>query len=359
MTKHGEKGTTLIEGLLLLAIVLCLLAEGFFSGSETAIISADSTRLHAAALEGNGRAALAERLLEHVERVIGTTLVGTNLAVVTASSLATLLITLSGYVPAEWHSAAATLVMTPLILVFGEIVPKSICRASANAITLHIASPLWRVQQCMLPLVWFVSKTADLLLRLTGGGEADTQRCLSRHELVVLAELGQEQGVIAPQERRMIESLLELNNRPVSTAMTRLSDMAAVSAHDTAQTVKDLAARTGYARFPVYEGRLDNIVGMVTLVDILAAEAKTGPQEPPPDLSVASFVQRNITFVPETMSVSVLLRELQESRTPMVIAVDARGRVAGLVTREDIVEEIVGDIHDERDGPKGRRSVAF
>lgn len=347
----------MIEGILLLAIVLCLLAEAFFSGSETAVLSADSAQLHAAALEGDPRAALAERMMERVETVIGTTLVGTNLAVATGSSLATLLIALGDHVPAKWHSAAAILVMTPLILVFGEILPKSICRASAQAVTLHIARPLRRAQQAMFPLVWLVSKAADLLLRITGGGKADTQRCLSREELVVLAELGQEQGVIAPQERRMIQSLLELNDRPVSTAMAPLVDMAAVSEHDTPQTVKDLAARTGYARFPVYEGRVDNIVGIVALVDILSAEAQAASQEPRPELSLASFVQRNITFVPETMPIGVLLRELQKNRTPMVIAVDEHGGVAGLVTREDIVEEIVGDIRDERD--RVQRHVAM
>jgi len=344
----------LIEIVLLIVIGICVLAAGFFSGSETAIISADQARLHGAALEGDHRASLAEQLLERVEGIIGATLVGTNLAIATSTSLATVLV--AEYVPPKWESLATTLIMTPLILVVGEIVPKSICRASADQITLYVARPLQWVERIMLPVVWLVSKIADALLLVTGGGKADTQRSLSRQELVVLAELGQEQGTIDAQERRMLQSLLELNERPVSSAMAPFVDMTAVDINSTTQDVRDLAARTGYARFPVYQDRIDNIVGLVALVDILAAETEDRTTDPWGD-PIAPFIQGPVTFVPETMPIGILLRDLQQNETPMVIAVDEHGGIAGLVTREDIVEEIVGDIHDERDGERKGLSI--
>ena len=351
--RQAKRRRLVVEALLFGAIVLCLLAEAFFSGSETAIISADKALLRAGALDGDPRAMLAERLFERAETLIGTTLVGTNLAVATGTSLATVLFAVGEYVPDRWQSVATTLVMTPLILVFGEIIPKSICRASAYRITLHVVGLLYRAQQVMLPVVWFISRIADLLLSLAGGGREGTSRCFSREELVVLAELGQEQGAIEPRERQMIQSLLELGEQPVSTAMMPFVDIAAVNIAATAQTIKDLAARTGYARFPVYEGRIDNIIGIVSLVDVIFTEATQTPQETIADVPVASLMKAPVTFVPETMALGALLRDLQHTRTPMVIAVDEHGGVAGLVTREDIVEEIVGEIHDERDaGPR-------
>ena len=345
----------LIEILLLIVIGLCVLAAGFFSGSETAIISADQARLHGAALEGDRRASLAEQLLDRVEGIIGTTLVGTNLAIATSTSLATVLV--AKHVPPKWESLATTLIMTPLILVIGEIVPKSICRASADKITLYVARPLQWVETIMLPVVWLVSRIADMLLLITGGGKADTQRSLSRQELVVLAELGQEQGTIDAHERRMLESLLQLNERPVSSAMAPFVDMVAVDVMSSTQDVRDLAARTGYARFPVYQDRIDNIIGLVALVDILAAETEDQPPEDSESQTIAPFIQGPVTFVPETMPIGILLRDLQQNQTPMVIAVDEHGGIAGLVTREDIVEEIVGDIHDERDREQKRLSI--
>ena len=355
MRTRAKGATVLIEILLLIVIGLCVLAAGFFSGSETAIISADQARLHAAALEGDRRASLAEQLLDRVEGIIGATLVGTNLAIATSTSLATVLV--AKHVPPKWESLATTLIMTPLILVIGEIVPKSICRASADKITLYVARPLQWVEMVMLPVVWLVSKIADALLLVTGGGKADTQRSLSRQELVVLAELGQEQGTIDAQERRMLQSLLELNERPVSSAMAPFVDMTAVDINSSAQDVRDLAARTGYARFPVYQDRIDNIVGLVALVDILAAETGDQPSEDSESQAITPFIQEPVTFVPETMPIGILLRDLQQSQTPMVIAVDEHGGIAGLVTREDIVEEIVGDIHDERDREQKRLSI--
>ncbi len=333
-----------IEVMLLIGVVVFLFTESFFSGSETAIVSADRAQLRAAALEGDPRATVAERLLSRVETVLGTTLVGTNFAVSTSTSLASLLV--AHYVPQQWETLATTAVMTPLILIFGEIVPKSICRANAYRLTLFIARPLRYAQLGLYPFVWFVSKVADRLLRVVGAGKIDTEHSLSREELVVLAEISQEHGALAPQERRMIERLFALNERPVSTAMVPLVDVAAVDATAPCNAVKELAARTGFARFPVYEGRVDNIVGIVALVDVLFAEARG---EDTAESGLAPFIRRDVMFVPETKPIGPLLRELQTSRTPMVVVVDEHGGVVGMVSREDIVEEVVGDIRDERD----------
>ncbi len=144
----------------------------------------------------------------------------------------------------------------------------------------------------------------------------------------------------------MIERLLALNRRPASSIMAPLSRAAVVKADAPAEEVKRLAAQTGHSRFPVYEGRLDNVVGVAALPDVLFAEARG---EASAATRVRDLMRRDVMFAPETMPLGMLMRELRDSRTPLVIVVDERGAVAGLLSREDVVEEIVGEIRDERD----------
>jgi len=328
--------------LLISFVVACLLLEGFFSGSETAIISADKAQLRAAARRGNKRAALAQKLLERSEALLSTTLVGTNLAVVAGTSLATLVV--ARYVSQDWKSTATTIIMSPLILIFGEIVPKSIARASAYTITLRAARPLRVAQRLMHPVVALVGRLVETTLALFGSRPTGGSPYVTREELIALAELGEEHGLLVPDERRMIQSVLALRDRPASTVMVPLAEMEALAVSTTVADLEGAAARTGFSRFPVYEGRADNIVGIVSVVDVLRADLPDDPAATP----IASFVHREATYVPKTKSVGELLRELRYSPTPMAIIVDEHGGPVGLATVEDLVEEIIGRIRDER-----------
>ena len=344
--------------ILILGVVAFLLLEAFFSGSETAIVSCNDARLHAEAMNGDRRAGLAEQLLKKSETLLGTTLVGTNLAVATGTTLAALAVRLCD-VPAQWESLVTTAVMTPLILLFGEIIPKSICLANADVITLWVAGTLRISQTVMLPLVWCVTRATSLLLRAVGQPGTGVNPYVTREELKTLADIGEEHGLIAPGERKMIQSVFDLDNQAVSSVMVPLVDIVSVPSTATTGTVESLAAQTGYSRFPVHEGRVDNVVGVVSLADVLygQAVAEEGGEGvpvgdlrlPSPESSVAPFVRKNVTFVPETKPVGALLRELRYTRIPMAIAVDEHGGVVGLATTEDLVEEIVGEIKDERD----------
>ena len=325
-----------------LLVILCLLIEGFFSGSETAIISADKAQLRAASRRGDRRASLAVRLLQRSEALLSTTLVGTNLAVVAGTSLATLVI--GHHVPREWESTVTILVMAPLILIFGEIVPKSVARAGANAIAIRVAGPLRVAQRVMAPVILLVSRIAEAILALLGSRPTGASLFVTREELMVLAEMGEEHGVIVSEERRMIQSVLELRNRPISSAMVPLVNIISVPIGATVAELDDVAGRSGFSRFPVYEGRVDNIVGIVTVMDVLGADLPGDPAATP----IAPFIRREITYVPETKPVGELLRELRYSPLPMAIVVEEYGGVVGLATDADLVEEIVGRIRDER-----------
>ncbi|HUT35347.1 MAG TPA: hemolysin family protein [Planctomycetota bacterium] len=338
---------------ILLLVVLCLLIEGFFSGSETALISADKAQLRAASRRGDRRAGFVVGLLDRSEALLSTTLVGTNLAVVASTSLATVFLAHWG-VPHQWESTVTTAVMAPLILVFGEIVPKSIARAAANAIALRVAGPLRVAQRIMHPVVVVVSRIAEALLALVGVRPTEDSPYVTREELKLLAEMGEEHGVIVTEERRMIQSVLALRERPVASAMVPLVNVVSLPLDATVAQLDEVAARTGFSRFPVYEGRVDNVVGIVSVVDVLRSDLPAEPAATP----IAPLVRRDITYVPETKPLAELLRELRYSPVPMAIVVEEYGGVVGLATSADLVEEIIGDIRDERLGGGGGNLIA-
>ena len=333
---------TLTIALLILVVVLCLLCEGFFSGTETALISSDKAQLRADANAGDRRAALAQSLLERSEALLSTTLVGTNIAVVAGTSFATLIV--KNYVGPEWESTVTTLVMSPLILVFGEIVPKSLARAHPTATTLRVAGPLALVQRLLHPVVSVTERLTSAALALLGVKPGSRSPYVTHEELMAMARLGEEHGLLVSDDRRMIHSILELRDCPVSTVMVPLVDMASLPITAVVADVEALAARCAFSRFPVYETRVDNIVGVVRTLDVLNAVPRDDRATHP----IAPFVRREVTYVPETKAVGDLLRELRYSRVPMAIVVDEHGGVVGLATNEDLVEEIVGRIRDRR-----------
>jgi CBS domain containing-hemolysin-like protein len=339
---------TLSLALFVLVVALCLLCEGFFSGTETALISSDKTQLWAEARRGNRQALLAERILERSGALLSTTLVGTNLSVVTGTTFATLVV--SHYVPREWESLVTTLALAPLILVFGEIVPKSLARANATALALRLAGALAVAQHVLRPIAVVVSRIAEAVLALLGAKPGEQSPYVTREELRAMAHLGMEHGLLVSDERRMILSVLELRDRPVSTVMVPLVEMASLPLEGTVADLEALAARRGYSRFPAYDGRVDNIVGVVRTLDVLNAV----PAEERAARPLAPFVRREVAFVPETKAVGDLLRELRTSDLRLALVVEEHGGVVGLATQSDLIEEIVGRIHAPRqEQPRG------
>ncbi|NIA06948.1 MAG: DUF21 domain-containing protein [Actinobacteria bacterium] len=337
----------MFEFLFIVLILVFLLLEGFFSGSETAVISADRAKLRLSASKGDNRASLALKLLAKSEDLLAITLVGTNIAVVTVTSLATLLI--ARHIPTGWNeSLVATLLMTPVILVFAELIPKCICRVRADSITLHIARTLYLAQRLLYVIIAVAGGITRALLWLLPGRAETASIDVSREELKALAQVGEEHGVLAPQTRRMIQSVFDLGDRLVSAVMVPLPRMAAVPLQSTIADVQCLAQRVGFSRFPVYDGPRDNIVGIVNLTDIMYSSAD-------PSTPIDRFVRREITRIPRSKSVGALLTEFRYSQVPLAIVVDRDGRALGLLSPQDLLEEIVGSIRDERS--RGQDSV--
>jgi putative hemolysin len=335
--------------LLLVIPVLCFLAlEAFFSGSETAIISASKMRLKALADRGDRRAKLASRLLKRPERLLGTTLIGTNVAVITSTTLAAVMVafllqhSLWADRP-DLESIITTVMMTPLILIFGEIIPKSICRARANSITLTISPLLKWASVALHPIAISITKISSsfaLLLSRRSHRKAPTVM----EELRLLAKLSEKEGLLRPQQRRMIYSVFDLERQTIGSAMVPLVDVVSIERNTSLEEFYDKVTETRFSRFPVYEGRIDNIVGIVNVLDVLYSIDRTA--------DISPFVHEDIVYFPESKRIATSLHELQHGHHPMAIVVDEYGGVVGMVTIEDLVEEIVGEIRDERDEAK-------
>ncbi|MCK4851266.1 MAG: DUF21 domain-containing protein, partial [Phycisphaerae bacterium] len=236
----------LIEFLVIVLVVIFLILSAFFSGSETAIISANQARLRLSASKGDRRAKLALRLLGKSEELLATTLVGTNIALVSGTTLATWLI--ARWFPTDWNeSLLATLIMTPVILLFAELIPKCISRAHCDSIALYIAGPLRVAQKLLYVIIAIASRITRMLLWLTRRESTSVDTDVFRRELKALAQIGEEHGVFAPQTRLMLQSVFDLGDRLVGTVMVPLKRMVSVSSQATVEQVERLTARTGYS----------------------------------------------------------------------------------------------------------------
>lgn len=310
----------------------CLLSEAFFSGSEMAMVSADRMLLARRAQEGHRGSARAMELLMREDLLLGTCLIGTNLSTVAG---ATLVVTTLGSLNLELGLFAGV-AYTPFTLIFGEALPKLIFQHHADRLAPTLSAPLRVVQTVFRPALLVVGLWSRGLDRLVG---QSVDAPVSREEIVdLLDEEGA--GAIADQDRRLIRRVFEISETPVEEVMTPLVDVQAVSQETTVAQASAVAVDSGYSRLPVYRERIDNIVGIVHVGALLFAEDDGTPVE---------SLMEPASFVPESKRVDHLLAELRQRRDPLAVVVDEYGGSVGIVTVEDLLEEIIGEIRDERD----------
>jgi CBS domain containing-hemolysin-like protein len=313
----------------------------FFNGSETAVVSASSIRIEILAQQHDPRARFIKALMKEPDRMLGTVLVGINLMAVAAGVAGLQLTRMLLPQHVRFHELINTLVMTFVILLFGELLPKTVFRARADSLALSSA-PALRVSAFLLrPLVTFFTAISQRALRFAGDTDAEERTRVMREELRLLAEMGQEAGTLKRDQIRMVHGVLDLDERAIGKIMTPLVDMVALPENTPVEAFLRRAAETGFSRIPVYADRVDNVVGVANVLDVLTTREL-------PD-SIAPFIRRDIRHEPESRRVLPLLKELSRSRSPMVFVVDEYGGVVGLVTIEDLVEEVMGEIWDEKD----------
>ncbi|MFQ5882441.1 MAG: hemolysin family protein [Candidatus Methylomirabilales bacterium] len=319
---------------LLLACLLFL--EAFFSGSEMALISCDRIKIRHRAGEGSRGAQVAEQLLQRPDHFLATTLVGTNLCVVTSSAIAALLcLSLLG----EGREYYATVLLTPLVLLLGEMVPKAYFRHHADHLAPLLAPPLKLCLRLFSPLTSVIHHASILLLSPLRISPAERDPYITREELKFLVREGDHQADLATEERRMIHKIFHFGETTVQEAMIPLIDVVALPREAPVAEAVAVVSEHHFSRIPVYEGRIDHILGIVHAFDLLSAD---------PQASLDPLI-RPAYYVPETKLVDDLLQEMQRGRVQMAIVVDEYGGVVGIVTVEDLLEEIVGEIEDEYD----------
>ena len=331
-------------GVILGAIVLLLLFSGFFSGSETALTAASRARMHRLAEEGNKRARIVLRLTEDRERLIGAILLGNNLVNILASALATsLFLALFG----DAGVVYATLVMTAVVLIFAEVAPKTFAITNTDRVALAVSQPLRIIIFLFGPVTAAVQFIVRHTFRIFGLDVDDQQQVLSAHEeLRGAINLHHHEGGVVKIDRDMLGGILDLRDLEVSDIMVHRKNIAMIDASQTNAEIVSQVLGSPHTRIPLWRDEQENIIGVLHAKDLLRALAGAGWN---PDAVNILEVATKPWFVPDTTTLQDQLNAFLRRKTHFALVVDEYGALMGLITLEDILEEIVGEISDEHD----------
>ncbi len=332
----------------LLLFAACLFLSGAFSGAETALTSLSRVKIRRLIEEFGDRARLLEHWIDEPERYLTTLLICNNLVNVGASAMATILATrLLGAHRLGQAAGLATGVMTLLILVFGEITPKHFSRRHASRIALASIRMLHWLSILLMPLEKTLSGFSSIIVFALSLGKVPSTSSFGEAELKAALALSQEAGVIEPKEKQMIQGVLEFADTTIREIMVPRVRMTALPIDACPDEVKRMVLESPHRRIPVYEESRDHIIGVLHAYDLLRCWASGKVPE-------LQGLLRPIPFIPETKPVSEMLTFLQQERMHLAIVINEYGGVEGLVSLEDVLEEIVGEIIDEHDRPSTR-----
>ncbi|HXP92488.1 MAG TPA: hemolysin family protein [Candidatus Binatia bacterium] len=325
----------------IVALVLLTGAAAFFAASETALISL--SRIHARSMVERGvkQGPAILRLVERRNKVLTTILVGNTIVLLGTQSLATTLFIELGVPQAALWS---TVLMTVVILLFGEIIPKTVAVSDAERWALRLAPFLRRVAFVLSPLASAALAVTNVVVRVLRLAPSSRGPFITEDDIRTLVDVGAEQKVLEEQERDLIHSIIEFGDTIAREVMTPRPDMVCVEVSQPTTRALDLVIAEGYSKLPVYEETIDNVIGVIHDRELLISLANGTLISAP-----MRSLMRPVTHVPDTKRVSELLREMQRGKFSVAIVVDEYGGTAGLVTMEDLLEEIVGEIRDEHD----------
>ncbi len=320
--------------MLILGIVALLLIKGFFSGSEIALVNSDKVKLTAKANQGHRGAREVLKLFKTPDLMLGTTLVGTNIATVALTTLVTVLFVDLFGVRGDLY---AFLVFTPILLILGEIVPKSIFQQKSDVVAPIAIFPLKVFSIAFYPIIIVFSRIARLIARLLGGGKVDQNLFTTREQIRSVVEMSERTSSIDAFDRGRIRRVIRFSDTTVGEAMIPISEVTAIEHNRSIMRAIATVRRKGYNRLPVYKGNISNITGIATLTTW--------------DLMEKSTTQKNLDdltkpahYVLQLQTIDELLPILRQREDHMAVVVDEYGSATGIITMEDIVEEVVGDI---------------
>ena len=320
------------------AIVILLIISAICSATETAFSSCNRIRLRKLADDGSKSAKNALYICEHFDKALTAILIGNNVVNILSSALATVLFT--RYLGSS-SVGVATLVMTVLVLIFGEILPKSLAKENSESFSVFMAAPLRAFMFILTPLIWLFSGLTKLVSKLAG--KKKTAPSITEEELKYIIEEIEDEGVLEEQESDLVRSALEFDEITIDKILVPRVSVQGIELSDSPERVKDLFISTKYSRLPVYEKDLDHIVGVLHQSDFF--ELYLGKKQK----GIADIMKKPI-YITETIRISEALRKMQKEKVHMAVVIDQYGGTEGICTLEDIIEELVGEIYDESDG---------
>lgn len=327
----------------LLAIIILVILSAFFSSAETALVTVNRIRMRGLAEEGDKRAAAVLRLVKDQGKLLSAILIGNNIVNLSASSLATILVTrVLGRMGLESIGpGVATGVLTLIILLFGEVSPKTMATVHSEKMSLIYAKPMYYYMQLMTPLIFIINTLSSGFIRLLGTDPNQRNNSITEEELKVMVDVSEEEGIIENDERKMIRNVVDFGDAQAKDIMIPRIDTTFINADSSYQEVIHIFRQDRYTRMPVYEDNTDNIIGHINMKDLLLYD----PAKP---FHVKDFL-RDAYFTYEFKKVSELFHDMKGSAVNMAIVLDEYGSTSGIITLEDLLEEIVGEIQDEYD----------
>lgn len=330
-------GNTIIQ---IVMLVILLIGSGFFSASETALMSLSRIRVRHMQEEGVKGAKLVGKLTEDSGKLLSSILVGNNVVNIAATSISTsLFISILG----TQGVAVATALMTILVLIFGEITPKTIAANNSEKIAILVSKPIKVIILILTPVVWIFNIITNIIFKIFGIKSKSGQPYITEEELRTMVNVSQEEGVLEIEERQIINNVFQFGDMQAKEAMVQRLDMVCIDADDVYKEIISLFKEEQFSRMPVYEESADDIIGIVNIKDIIFLE-----EDEIANFDIRNYV-REAFFTYEFKKITELLEEMKKDKSQMAIVVDEYGGTAGLITIEDLVEEIVGEIEDEYD----------
>ncbi len=324
------------DAILILIILFCIIFSAYFSATETAFTGASRIRLKNMVEKGNRKAKRALKLMDRYDSMLSTILIGNNIVNILAASLATVLFT--KWITNGSGPAVSTVVVTVVVLIFGEISPKTLAKANPEAFAMFSAPFLRFLMGLFLPFNWLFGLWQKLLVKLS---KSDEEHGITEEELLTIVDEAEQEGGLDEQESDLIRSAIEFTEQEAIDILTPRVDLVGVPHDASKEEIAKVFAESGFSRLPVYEDTIDNIIGIIYQKDFHNYVYHKEPE-------VRSILKPPL-FINKSKKINDLLQELQQKKSHIAIVVDEFGGTTGIVTLEDILEELVGEIWDEHD----------
>lgn len=329
---------TPVETTILLVLIVLLILSAFFSSAETAFTTVSSIKIRSLIDEGNKKAILVDKINQNKSKMLSAILIGNNLVNIIASSLSTVL---AQKLFGEYAISFATGILTLLVLIFGEITPKTLATINSLKLSLSYAKAIYALMYILTPFIFVINFLAGSLMRLLGVNPNTKASSITENELRTIVDVSHEEGVIEKEERQMINNVFDFGDAVASDVMVPKFDMTMADINSTYDELIQIFRKEKFTRIPIYQDTTDNVIGIINMKDLLL-------YNPDHIFEIRNFL-RSAFFTYEGKRISELMMEMKKTSVNIVIVLDEYGVTSGLITLEDLLEEIVGEIHDEYD----------